>query len=69
MVNQRRKTRKVSKRVLEMWNDPTTVWGKNPELEHFWGELASGQKVVVIYKDKMHTYVKLPNRRIKKYLF
>jgi len=67
MVHQRRKTRKVSKRVLEMWNDPTTVWGKNPEVEHFWSELASGKKVVVIYKDKIHTYVNLPNRRIKKY--
>ena len=28
-----------------MWNDPETVWGKNPELEKFWGDLASQKKV------------------------
>jgi hypothetical protein len=26
-------SKKVSKRVLEMWKDPTTVWGKNKPLE------------------------------------
>jgi hypothetical protein len=67
MLNNKRKTRKVSKRVLEMWNDPTSVWGKNPELEHFWGLLASGKKVVLIYKDKTHKYVNLPNTTTKKY--
>ena len=50
-----------------MWNDPETVWGKNPELEEFWGDLASGKKVVLIYKDKTHKYVNLPNRTTKKY--
>jgi len=39
-----RTTRKVSKRVLQMWNDAETVWGKNPALEKFWGELASGKR-------------------------
>lgn len=67
MPTNRRKTRKVSKRVLEMWNDPDTVWGKNPELESFWGILASGKKAVIIYKDKEHKYVNLPNRTTKKY--
>jgi len=67
MVKDKRKTRKVSKRVLELWKNPDTVWGKNPELEHFWGELASGKKVVLIYKDKTHTYVNLPNATTKKY--
>jgi len=67
MIKDKRKTRKVSKRVLKMWNDPNTVWGKNPELEYFWGELASGKKVVLIYKDKTHKYVNLPNRSTKKY--
>jgi hypothetical protein len=67
MVKAKRKTRKVSKRVLEMWNDPDTVWGKNPELEQFWGSLASGEKAVLIYKDKTHKYVNLPNRATKKY--
>ena len=63
----KRKTRKISKRVVQMWNDPNTVWGKNPELEHFWGDLASGKFVVLIYKDKSHKYVALPNRTTKKY--
>lgn len=50
-----------------MWNDPDTVWGKNPELEYFWDDLASQKKVVLIYKDKTHKYVNLPNRTTKKY--
>jgi len=50
-----------------MWNDPTTVWGKNPELEKFWGDLASQKKVVLIYKDGTHKHVVLPNMKTKKY--
>ena len=50
-----------------MWNNPESVWGKNPELEKFWGSLASGKKVVLIYKDKTHKYVNLPNITTKKY--
>ena len=67
MVKDTTRTRKVSKRVLELWNDPDTVWGKNPELEYFWGDLASQKKVVLIYEDKTHKYVNLPNRTTKKY--
>jgi len=67
MVKDTTHTRKVSKRVLEMWNDPDTVWGKNPELEYFWGDLASQKKVVLIYEDKTHKYINLPNRTTKKY--
>ena len=59
------KTRKVSKRILQMWNDPTTVWGKNPALESFWNNLAIGN-VVLIYKDG-YKYVELPKRTTKKY--
>ena len=65
MTDKKRKTRKVkkvSKRVLDMWNDPTTVWGKNPELEHFWGDLASGENVVLIYTNGTHKFVKMPKR-------
>ncbi len=50
-----------------MHSDPESVWGKHPELERFWGDLASGKKVVLIYKDKTHRYVNLPNRTTKKY--
>lgn len=67
MVNTKKKTRKVSKRVLKMWNDPETVWGKNPELESFWSNLASQKYVVLIYKDKSHTYLNLPKIGTKKY--
>jgi hypothetical protein len=66
-VSKTRKAKKPSKRVLEMWNDPTTVWGKNPELEKFWGDLASQKKVVLIYKDGLIKNVSLPNMKTKKY--
>jgi hypothetical protein len=60
-------SKKVSKRVLEMQNDPKTVWGKAKELEKFCSDLASGKNVVVIYKDKTYKYINLPNRYTKKY--
>jgi len=66
-MTHKRKTRRISKRVLDMWNDKDTVWGKNPDLERFWGDLASGKKAVIIYKDKSHKYVNLPNRTTAKY--
>ena len=50
-----------------MWNDPGTVWGKNPELEQFWSNLASEKYVVLIYRDKTHKYLNLPKRGTKKY--
>ena len=58
--------KKVSKRVLEMWKDPTTVWGKNKPLEKFWQGLASDKYVVVIYKNGKHKYVKPPNSSTQK---
>jgi hypothetical protein len=67
MVKGKRKTRKLSKRLLEMRKDADSVWGKNPELERFWGDLASGKKVVVMYKDKTHKQVILPSIKTKKY--
>jgi len=51
-----------------MWKDPDSVWGKHPDLEHFWGDLASGKTVVLIYKDKTHAFVNLPKRTTKRYL-
>jgi len=52
---------------LEMRNDPESVWGKNPELEKFWGTLASGKTVVLIYKDKSNKTVTLPKIGTTKY--
>jgi len=57
---------KTSKRVLEMWKDPKSVWGKNKPLEKFWRDLASGKKVVVIYKNGKHKYVTVPTFGTKK---
>lgn len=61
------KTRKASKRVKEMLSDQTTVWGKNPALEKFWGSLASGKKVVLIHKNGTNTHVTLPKMTSAKY--
>jgi len=64
----RNKTRKnkVSRRVLEMWKDPSSVWGKNKPLEKFWRSLASGKYVVVVYKNGNHKYIDLPNPNTEK---
>ena len=56
----------MSKRVLEMRKDPTTVWGKNKPLEKFWQGLASDKYVVVIYTNGKHKYVKPPNSLTQK---
>jgi hypothetical protein len=58
---------KLSERVLKMHKDPQSVWGKNLELEKFWGGLASGKYVVLIYKDGTHEYIILPKRTTKKF--
>jgi len=58
---------KIYNKTSKMMKDPETVWGKNPELEQFWRDLASGKKVVLIYKDKTHKIVNLPNKTTKKY--
>ena len=54
--NKNKKTK--SKRLLA---DPDTVWGKNKPLEHFWRELSTGKKIVVIYKTKPYKIEALPN--------
>lgn len=54
-------SKKVSKRVLAMWKDPKSVWGKNKPLEKFWQGLVSHKYVVVVYKNGKHKYVKPPN--------
>ena len=59
-------SKKISKRVLEMYKDPTSVWGKNKPLEKFWESLASGKYVVVIYKNGKYKYVKPPNSQTQK---
>lgn len=39
----------------------TSVWGKNKPLEKFWRELASGKKMVIVYKSKPYKIETLPN--------
>lgn len=65
--NVKKVTKKLSKRVLAMHKDPNSVWNKAKELEKFWSDLASGKNVVLIYKDKSHKFIDLPNRHTKKY--
>ena len=60
------KTLKVSKRVLEMQEDTTSVWGKNKPLEKFWQGLASDKYVVVVYKNGKNKYIKPPNSHTQK---
>jgi len=65
-IKNKRKRNKTSKRVLDMWKDPTTVWGKNKSLETFWRGLASGKYVVVIYKNGKNKYINLPPSHTQK---
>ena len=60
--NDKKKRTKTVKRIL----DSKSVWGKNKPLEKFWRELASGKKVVIIYKDGKHKSVTLANPTTKK---
>ena len=59
-------SKKVSKRVLEMWKDPKPIWGKNKPLEHWWNGLASGKYVVVVYKNGTHKNIMLPKSPLRK---
>jgi len=61
----KKKHNKTSKRVLAMWKDPNSVWGKNKPLETFWRDLASGNYVVIIYKNGKHQHIQLPNSNTK----
>ena len=62
-------TQKKSKRILKLDSKQESVWGKNKPLEKFWGKLASGQEVVLIYKNNTHKIIKikkgLKDRKIK----
>lgn len=57
-MKQRRKNK--SARVLAMYHDPESVWGKNKPLERFWNDLASGRKVVLIKKNGTHEMHTMP---------
>jgi hypothetical protein len=59
-------TKKVSKRLQAIYDDPNSVWGKNKPLETFWGNLAKGKYVVVVYKDGTHKYLNMPPMKSKK---
>lgn len=61
----RKKQTKVSQRLLAMYKDPESVWGKAKELEKFWNTLSSGKNVVLIYKDKSYKVMKVPARNNK----
>lgn len=64
IVKNKTMKQKKSNRVLKMEADPTTVWGKNKPLEHFWQDLASGRNVVVIYKNGSHKIENVPKGKV-----
>ena len=61
------KTRKVSKKLAakKLFMEEESVWGKNKPLESFWQSLASGKKVVVVYKDGKYKFVNIANAKTK----
>ena len=61
------KTRKVSKKLAakKLFMEEESVWGKNKPLESFWRSLASGKKVVVVYKDGKYKFVNIPHAKTK----
>lgn len=66
-TKRKHRTRKVSKRVQAMMDDPANPLGKNPNLEAFWRSLASSEKVVLIYKDGSHKFYTMPSMETKKF--
>ncbi len=56
------KTRKAAKKLFM---EEESVWGKNKPLESFWQSLASGKKVVVVYKDGKYKFVNIPQAKTK----
>tara|TARA_B100000459_G_C8437150_1_gene139973 strand:- start:127 stop:531 length:405 start_codon:yes stop_codon:yes gene_type:complete len=68
--NNKKRTKKKSKRLIEIYKDPDTVWGKNKKLENFWHQMASGNKIILVYNDdkiKTHNMPKTRNAASKKY--
>ena len=59
--NLKSKSKTKSKRILKMEADPNTAWGKNKPLQKFWEQLASGKKVVLIYKTSGYKIFNMPN--------
>ena len=57
----KRWSKKTSKTLKRKNANTTSVWGKNKPLEKFWRELASGKKIVIIYKNKPYKIETLPN--------
>ena len=55
---------KTSKRILDMWKDPNSVWGKNKPLQELWQSLASGEKVVLIEKNGDYKIFTMPTGKV-----
>ena len=65
------KKRTYKKRTYKKKTKQLFAWGKNPKLEKFWRELASGKKVIIVYNnDKIENYnmPKTKNAAHKKYI-
>lgn len=61
-VKRKNKSKRVT--LMKADTDTDTVWGKNKPLEHFWQELASGRKVVVIYNTGNHKIMDVPSGKV-----
>ena len=61
------KTKKYKPLKLEI--DTESVWGKNKKLEQFWGKLASGEELILVYTNGKTEKIIMPktiNAKIKK---
>ena len=66
-ISNKSKTKKYKPLKLEI--DTESVWGKNKKLEQFWGKLASGEELILVYTDDKKEKIIMPktiNAKIKK---
>lgn len=66
-ISNKSKTKKYKPLKLEI--DSENVWGKNKKLEEFWGKLASGEELILVYADDKKEKIIMPktiNAKIKK---
>jgi hypothetical protein len=57
-ISDKSKTKKYKPLKLEI--DTESVWGKNKNLEKFWGKLASGEELILVYTDGKKEKIIMP---------
>jgi len=66
-ISDKSNTKKYKPLKLEI--DTESVWGKNKKLEQFWGKLASGEELILVYTNGKTEKIIMPktiNAKIKK---